>query len=188
MSVPNTPVTDETPRVWIGCLHCYNAGYLVGEWFPARGADEVGLSDVHKGTGHLYPACEELWCLDHEFIPVRHEFGPLEAAEWGRVFEEVGQEQWPAVCAWVESGDYVARGDSELPVIADFEERYCGHWDSFREYAEDLADQTGLTAGWPDTAVDYFNYDAWTRDLRHDYVVVDAPDLDGHGVYVFRSL
>jgi len=48
--------------------------------------------------------------------------------------------------------------------------------------------KTGLTAGWPDTAVDYFNYDAWTRDLRHDYVVVDAPDLDGHGVYVFRSL
>ncbi len=51
--------------------------------------------------------------------------------------------------------------------------------------AEDWADQTGLTAGWPEEAQRYFNWDSWTRDQRHDYTVVDA---DGGEVHVFRSL
>lgn len=28
--------------------------------------------------------------------------------------------------AWVESGDYVAEGNSDLPCVSDFMERYCG--------------------------------------------------------------
>ena len=28
------------PRVWIGCLACYNEGNLVGDWFDADVADD----------------------------------------------------------------------------------------------------------------------------------------------------
>ncbi|MDO5501213.1 MAG: antirestriction protein ArdA, partial [Propionibacteriaceae bacterium] len=72
--------TDETPRIWVGCLHCYNSGDLVGEWFDAVDADTITLADVHKGSGKRYVACEELWVLDHDNIPVSGEFGLLEAA------------------------------------------------------------------------------------------------------------
>ena len=75
--------TDETPRVWIGCLAHYNEGYLIGDWFDAVGADEVSLADVHRGSGRPYAACEELWCFDLELIPVDGEMSPHEAAEWG---------------------------------------------------------------------------------------------------------
>ena len=107
------------------------------------------------------------------------------AAEWGRVYTEVGPERWPALCAWVESGDYVAEDDTDLPSISDFEERYCGRWDDFREYAEQLADDNDLLADVPEEIAQYFDWQAWSRDLEHDYTVVRA---DAISVYVFRDL
>ncbi|WIY83938.1 antirestriction protein ArdA [Propionimicrobium sp. PCR01-08-3] len=180
--------TDCTPRVWVGCLHCYNSGRLVGEWFDAAGAGDVDLAAVHEGSGSLSAACEELWCLDHENIPQSGEMGLLEAAEWDRVHEEVGPDQWPALCAWVSSGMHVVEGTGDIPSVSDFEERFAGHWDSFREYAEDLAESTGLQQGWPEEAVRYFNWDSWTSDLAYDYTVVDAPADQGYGVFIFRNL
>ena len=147
--------TDTTPRAWIGCLACYN-----------------------EGSGFDYAECEELWVMDHENIPVRGELDPLTAAEWGRVYTEVGPEHWPALCAWVESGDYVAEGTGDLPSISDFEERYQGHWDTFAEYAENLADV-------PEEIARYFDWSAWTRDLAFDYSTYDDPE---GGVFVFRVL
>lgn len=181
--------TDETPRVWIGCLHCYNSGDLVGEWFPALGADELTLSDVHKGSGRRWSACEEVWVFDHEFIPVRGEFGLLEAAEWGRVFQEVGAEQWPAVCAWVESGCHVTEGTGDnIPSLSGFEERYQGHWNSFDEFADHWAEETDLMDRWSDLARRYFDWAAWRRDLKFDFTVMSAPETEGYGVYVFSNL
>ena len=107
------------------------------------------------------------------------------AAEWGRVYTEVGPEHWPPLCAWVESGDYVAEGDTDLPSVSDFEERYQGHWDSFREYAEQLADDIGLLADVPEEIARYFDWQTWSRDLAMDYSTYDDPE---GGVFVFRVM
>ena len=181
----DTNTLDSTPRVWVGCLHCYNAGRLVGEWFDAVDADEVTLTDVHRGAGGSRGGCEELWCFDHENLPVRGEMSPHEAAEWGSSLASVPEHQREALCAWVRSGDYVAEGTGDLPSIPDFEDRYCGEWESFREYAEELADGTGLLSGVPEAVARYFDWAAWTRDLAFDYTVEDA---SGGGVFVFRNL
>ncbi|MCT2999274.1 antirestriction protein ArdA [Propionibacterium freudenreichii] len=181
----DTNTLDSTPRVWIGCLHCYNSGRLVGEWFDAVDADGVTLADVHRGEGGARGGCEELWCFDHENLPVRGEMSPHEAAEWGSALASVPEHQREALCAWVRSGDYVAEGTGDLPSIPDFEDRYCGEWESFREYAEELADGTGLLSGVPDDVARYFDWSAWTRDLAFDYTVEDAP---GGGVFVFRNV
>lgn len=179
----NTP--QSTPRVWIGCLHCYNSGRLVGEWFDAVHADEVTLAAVHRGSGGSHTGCEELWCLDVDDMPVQQEMSPAEAAAWGRVVEEVDERLRPALLAWVRSGDYVAEGMGELPSLPDFEERFAGEWESFREYAENLADDMGLLRDVAEEIATYFNWEAWTRDLAFDYSVEAA--VDG-GVYIFRSL
>ena len=176
--------TDTTPRVWIGCLACYNDGRLVGDWFDAASADEVTTYDVH-GAHSRADSHDELWCLDHENIPVRGELDPLTAAAWGRCLAEVDEQLRPALCAWVESGDYVAEGNTDLPSVSDFEERYQGHWDTFAEYAENLADDIGLLDGVPEEIARYFDWQAWSRDLAFDYSVYD--DSEG-GVFVFRDL
>lgn len=85
------------------------------------------------------------------------------------------------------SGAYVAEGRGDLPSVSDFEERYCGRWDDFREYAEHWATETDMMDRWPDDAVRYFNWDAWTRDMAMDHTVVNAPAPE-YGVFVFRDL
>lgn len=181
----NINADDTTPRIWVGCLAHYNLGQLVGEWFDAINGDEITLADVHGGQVRVSPDCEELWCLDHENIPVRGEMSPMDAAAWARVLDEVPDHQRHALRAWVESGDYVAQGDGDLPSISDFEERFAGEWESFNYYAHDLAESTGLLNDAPEELARYFHWASWIKDLAFDYTTADAPN---GGVYVFRSL
>lgn len=176
-----TTVADTTPRVWIGCLTCYNEGRLVGNWHDASDAAEVTTADVHgRASSH-----DELWCFDLENIPVRREMSPLEAAEWGRVFDEVDEHQREALYAWVASGDYVSEGTGDLPSTSDFQERYCGQWDRFDDYARQLTDDIGLLRDVPQEIATHFDWDSWIRDLGFDYSTCGA---DTGGVYVFRVL
>lgn len=181
-----TTDTEGTPRVWIGCLQCYTSGHLVGDWFDAVDADEITLAEVHRGSERGWAACEELCVMDHELIPASGEVGLQEAAEWGRVLTEVDEHLRPALRPWVPSGSYVAEGRGDLPSIQDFLERFAGHWESFREYAEQLADDTGMMEGWPELAVHHFGWAGWTRDLAYDFTVVDDPAPE-YGVHVFRN-
>ncbi|MGO1539793.1 MAG: antirestriction protein ArdA [Leucobacter sp.] len=164
---------------------CYNNGQLVGEWFDAIDADEVTLVDVHRGSGGSREGCEELWCFDGDDMPVHREMSPNEAAEWGRVFDEVDEHQRAALYAWVASGDYVSEDTGNLPVVSDFQERYCGHWDSFDDYARQLADDIGLLRDVPEEIATYFDWDSWIRDLSFEYLTCGA---ETGGVYVFRAL
>ena len=181
-----TPATlTAVPSVFIHCENCYAAGRLAGRWFGLDEIDEVTLATVHEGAGRVWPGCEEILVTDTSDMPLAREMSLAAAARWGECYEEAGTDRWHAVCAWVQSGCYTAEGTGDIPSLSDFEESYQGRWDSFREYAQQLADDIGLTDGWPDEAQRYFDWDAWTRDLAFDYTVADAPD---GGIYVFRNL
>lgn len=187
-----TATTNE-PRAWIGSLAAYNGSHdgvprLIGDWYPATEASSVTVADLHAGTTVPFTDDDELWVLDLDGDwPVRREMDPAEAARWGEIYEEVGDAQWPALCAWVRSGSYVAEGSTDFPCVGDFEEAYCGNWDSFRDYAFQLAEDIDLFDGLDSehTAVRYFDWDSWIRDLAFDFSV----ERDGNGgVYIFRSL
>lgn len=178
MSLSTTIPT--APRVWIGCLACYNASRLVGEWFDAEDAAEVAPEDLHgRPTSH-----EELWCFDHEGFPRgTGEMSPSTASAWGELYVEVGERQWDAILAWVESGCHVVDADG-LPCASDFVDRFCGSWDSEQSYAAHLADELGIWDEVPEHLHSYFDLDVWWRDARLDYTVADASD---GGVFIFRS-
>ncbi|MBL3698987.1 antirestriction protein ArdA [Leucobacter luti] len=173
---------DTTPRVFISCLACYNAGRLVGEWFDAAGADGIGLAEVHGSPSRVRQGCEELWVMDHENIPVRGEMSPHDAARWAETIEEADEHLRPALFAWVRSGSYTAQGSSDLPVVSDFIDKYCGHYESFRDYLEQLADDTAMFEGIPDVLQSYFDWDRFAADEAHSYATEDAPD---GGVFIF---
>lgn len=157
--------TVTAPQVWLGCLACYTAGRLVGHWYPAADAATVTPSQLH-GRELPEDVHEELWVLDHEHLPVDGELDPLTAARWGELYDELDSpELWPALCAWVRSGSYVEDGDG-LPSITDFTERYAGTWNSFLDYAIDLAEETGAFAGVPDALTDHLHGGQGTRRTR----------------------
>ena len=177
-----TPSAIDEPRAWIGCLACYNEGRLRGDWFSAAEAADVTPRQIHGGRATSH---EELWVFDHDNIPVDGEFAPMDATGWAEVYDKVGPEQWPALCAWVRSGSYVAQGDTDLPCVGDFEEAYVGNWDSFREYSDQYVEDTGMLDGVDDDVARYWDYAAFARDLEMDHSV----EPDGHGgCFIFRSL
>lgn len=172
--------TVTVPRAWVGCLACYNDGRLVGEWVDAVDADTF--------TPCQRPDHVEWWVMDHEGLPITGECSPMEATRWAVWLSEVVEWQRGAVLAWLSLGAYSTDVDG-LPVLSDFDEAYCGEWDSFREYAENLAEECGYVPTRDDVEgnplLAYVDWDAWARDLAYDYNTAPAP---AHGVYVFRVM
>lgn len=177
-------MTDGTARVWIGCMSCYNSGPLVGEWFPAAGADLVTVKQVHRISRSPLWGCEELSVMDHEYLPIDGECSPSEAARSAERLGEVEEHLRPAFRAWVSAGAYAADSDG-LPDPDEFVDVFCGTWPSSRAYVEDLAESCAMMLDWPETALSYFHWESWTRDIRPDHTVVDAPDGE---VHISRSL
>lgn len=180
-----TTLTATDARVWIACLHCYNSGSLVGDWYAATDADHVTIDALHIDSGTVARvSCEEMWVFDHEGLPIAGECSPAEATFWGLLLAEVAEWQRDAFLAWVRAGDYSHDGNG-MPDYSDFEEAFAGEWDSFTEYAEELFIDCGYSAEMPEHLAPYFDMDAWARDLAYDYTTETAAC---GGVYVFRNL
>src|SRR5215218_8259776 len=82
-------------NVWVGCLACYNAGNLRGEWRPAGEAGDWRCPITHH---------EEFWCFDVEapHASLRKEMSPMEADKIAEVLQEVETDCHPPVAylAW----------------------------------------------------------------------------------------
>jgi antirestriction protein len=70
----------------------------------------------------------------------------------------------------------------------DFDDAYAGEWDSFREYADELAGEVIIAEGLSDESLAerHFDWDGFARDLMLSGENYTAPTPDG-GVWVFRS-
>lgn len=178
--VTNTAPEATDARAFVACLTCCNEGTLNGDWYDPIDAADVTPEDLHRGqpTSH-----EELWRLDHEGIPFKHEIDPWTATRWAEALERVDEDQRGALTAWVESGDYTTENDlSDIPDTDDFTEKYVGHHDTFLDYARNLVEGLGILQGVSDEVARYWDLDAWARDAAFDYTVIDAVA----GVYIFR--
>ncbi|MFJ3974867.1 antirestriction protein ArdA [Streptomyces sp. NPDC090021] len=174
-------VTKVDPQVWIGCLACYNAGHLVGDWYSADTADLVTPADLHKReTSH-----EELWVMDHEGFAgaLDGECSPSEAAEIAEALSELNEYEADAFAAWF---TLYAQRSNRHHWVEKFREDYRGFHDSeadfAREWFEDTSDEEDkarLTT-WP-----YYDID-WERAsvelFTGGFHAEDAPG----GVHVFH--
>ena len=61
---------------------------------------------------------------------------------------------------------------------SDFEDKYCGHWDCFQDYAEELFDDC-YAHECPDFLRGYIDMRSFARDLEYDYYCT--------GGHVFRN-
>ena len=165
----------EGPKAWIGCLHCYNDGELVGEWFDAAEAADVTLTDIHA-PHMLTDACEELWCFDVDGLPVNEEMDPLTAAKWGNLVNSVDESLQPSFFAWIGAGAASYDAD-DMPKVGAFHDAFVGVFSDFREYSDSLADET-LLFDVNEQVRRYFNYEQFAYELKMDHVVEQLPDGD----------
>lgn len=187
-----TDTRTETPEAWVGCLGCYNAGALVGQWVDGTEAESITIASLHGGdnqggvtTADIFRcdpyagAHEELWVMDYQGYgeALSGECSPAEAARIARMIvsaEEASGIPAGAVAAWL------GNGNDDTDGLSDY---YQGEYDSERAFAEQYADDIGALdadAGWPYSSVDW---EQATRELMMDFWSADAPG----GVFIFRS-
>jgi antirestriction protein len=171
--------TNDVPRVWVGCLACYNDGRLVGEWVDATEAAEF--------TPCERPDHEEWWCFDHEGLPITGECSPQEAGQWADAIAGcVAETGAPLAAVLAYADNFHADGPH---VLDDFPEAWSGEWDTEADFAYDVAESCGYIPTGEDAAnnplLTHIDWDGWTRDLfMGDYWSARNPD---GGVFVFRN-
>lgn len=184
----NGTATTTEPRVWVGCLACYNAGRLVGDWFEGTEAGDVVAADLtslayeddDERAEHL--THEELWVFDHEGYGglLSGECSPAEAQRLAELLEALDDHERAPFVVWVSDGC----GDADD--VERFQDAYRGEWDTFEQYADQLAEDCGVFAGVPEDMQPYIAIDRWARDLLlgGDYFEVST----GRGtVWVFDA-
>lgn len=178
--------TNDTPRVWVGCLACYNAGNLRGEWVDAIDAADLTPEQLHKRpTSH-----EELWCFDVENMPEGHrgEMSPVEATRIAETIDAIENDGHDvrAVFAWADyvGGNPLADG-WDAAVETEFTDAFYGEWDSFKAYAEDLAEQCGTFSDVPEDLQRYIDFDAYADEMEEsEYHTIATPT---YTAWVFRA-
>ncbi|QXE37142.1 antirestriction protein ArdA [Streptomyces sp. GMY02] len=172
----------DTPRAWIGCLACYNAGRLTGEWYDADTADLVTPADLHGGeTEH-----EELWVMDHEgFLgAISGECSPDYAAEVADALAGLRDDEAEAFAVWLsELGADIDR----LHWVDQFRDEYRGFHQSEAHYAQEWAEETSTDEDkermkrWP------FNEIDWDRAAEELFSGGFHTERVSGGIHVFSS-
>ena len=170
-----TTATATGPRVYVACLASYNDGILYGEWIDAAQTPEELREEIARILkGSPAPMAEE-WAF-HDF----EGFGEYKVSEYESL------DTLSAVALGIEEhGDafaaYLANGSD----ADNFEEAYMGEYSSLQDYAEQYVEETGMLDNVNDTVKQYFNFEAFARDLRlgGDVWTADAPG----GVWVFNG-
>ena len=182
--------------IYVASLSDYNAGRLHGLWIDAgRSAQEITAEVEAMLQASPSPDAEEWAIHDYEG------FGPIRLSEWesfDRVsaLAEMIEAHGEAFAAWF--------SDAEVESVDDLEEAfsdaYQGEFDSLADYAQSLAEETGilqqyavhdysmfqqpddLSGVWPFSCID------WDRAGNELVVGGDAWTAgSASGVFVFRS-
>lgn len=185
------PTNTERFLIYVASLSDYNAGILHGAWIDFDQLDNIDAvvpaiqrmleaSPTAKATGQ--PAKEwaihdyEGWCgldIDENDYP---------ASLWLR-YETLSSllEEGYSPDAIRDYAEWAGADGFDDPFKNAFEEAYAGQYESELEFAEEWVEDTGVLANVPDFLLNYFDYDAFARDLfMTDYHMSDS----GH---VFRT-
>lgn len=147
-------------QIYVACLASYNSGILHGEWItPKADKDELQeqINKVLKSS--KIPNAEEWAIHDYNDFPNLGEYPGLDKII--KVQEAID-----------EHGIYIVRAFLENWSIEDLDhisDAYYGEYDSFSEFAEQLADDTMLVDVYPEHIKDYFDYKKWEEGLSYDY-------------------
>lgn len=190
-----TTTTTESPRIYVASLSDYNTGRLIGRWIDLDGkdADDIGAAIAEMLAEDAVIGAEEWAIHDYEG------FGPLRLSELessarlaGIVAGCEAADEPAAWLAWL--ADDSTRDPADPDTLDAFSDAYMGHYDSAKDWAEEYADDIGLTKAIDDLAaahgmiVQRVTFDAagYVYDCRCSGEIwfEDAPD---GGVYVFQS-
>jgi antirestriction protein len=165
-----------TIKIYVASLEAYNQGRMVGDWITPT--DYLSFEKFNNAIQVATGYADEVAVHDYEGIDLDNEYPDFEELYY---FCQAVEDSWvddEVILAYAEyTGEEL---DNEL--IANAENNYIGTFDSFREYADDFADEQLHNTD--DFLKNYFDYESFARDIEYDYMVCDVSD---YNVAVFSN-
>lgn len=153
-------------KIYVACLASYNAGTLFGKWIEANQTAEEIQEEIAEMLKNSPEIGAEEWAV-HDFDG----FGSINLGEYPNL-ERVSkiaallEEYGDAFSLWYchQDGSYVEIEEMEER----FNEQCHGAHDSKEAFADYLLDSTGGLDSVPEWVRNYFDYQAYARDLEFD--------------------
>lgn len=150
------------PSLYVGTYAKYNNGNIQGAW--------LDLTD-YPDAEDFYKACKELHADEHdpEFMFQDFENFPKSLySESGNI--EVVYEYIDFLKSTYLSIEAVEAGiELDIP-LDNLEDAYYGQFDSDIDLAHEYIESTGLLQSVPETIANYFDFEAFGRDLAFDFI------------------
>tara|TARA_R110002096_G_scaffold422851_1_gene629630 strand:- start:319 stop:843 length:525 start_codon:yes stop_codon:yes gene_type:complete len=162
-------------QIYITCLASYNSGILHGEWItPSTDEDTLNNQIMKVINSSPMPDAEEWAVHDYDNFANLGEYPGLE--DIIKIQIAINEHGADIVNSFID--------DFSIEDIESLEDAYSGHYDSFLEFATQLALDTidGLEDNNGPLAR-HFSFKDYAWDLKHDYLEHDA--ING-GVLVFN--
>ena len=170
-----TTEIENTPRVWIGSLAAYNAGFLTGDWFdidPNLDAFEFEtmvkdrIVEIAKNRPwqpmSTYELLDELDVFDKEYIP-----------DEINIMSRDGYEKITDALKILDPHDFaiwtllLSEGIEKDP--QDLNVSYNGCHRTTRDFTDQLAEDTVLDPSWSEFAIRYFDWEQYSYETMMDY-------------------
>ncbi|CDN47584.1 antirestriction protein ArdA [Neorhizobium galegae] len=155
------------PNVSVKCPHCEGTGKVTfhnsetgaireDTCFECAGAGKVASAEewaIHDSEGlprcfGEYPGLEKIAA----FVELAEEFDHLDAEDVATIVDHFGGLEY---------------AETEM------RDHFAGVYDSFRSYADEIADEALAGLDPESIAVRYFDYESYARDLKHDMTIVE---------------
>ena len=148
------------PQIYVACLAAYNNGHLYGKWITPK-ADRDELEAQIKEILKFSPvAGAEEWAIhDYDDFPNLGEYPDLDKLI--QVQEAIDKHGKHVVHAFLENWS--------VEDLDHIEDAYYGEYDSFSEFAQQLAEDTIEGLNDNSALSRYFDWNAWERDLEYDF-------------------
>lgn len=147
---------EDQPRVYVACLGCYNEGRLNGKWIDADEYEDY----EHKCKR---PCHEEYAIHDYDTMPDLGEYpDPEKIVE---VAEAVMEHGYDIV------NDFIQWGADDVSRISDAFLTELSGWNYNKVLGEYLIHELCMM-DIPDELIDYFDYEAYGRDMQVNFVYV----------------
>jgi antirestriction protein len=169
---PPTTTGEKTMKLYVGTYNKYNNGSIQGAWI-----DLTKYTDKYD----FYNACAELHKdeSDPEFMFQDFEGFPKD------LYSESGNID--AIYEYIDfvnethlNQEAVDAGLSLGIPLGKLEDAYHGQFDNDTDLAYEFIESTGLLHGVPDSITNYFDYEAFGRDLAMDFIT-------DNGFYFFAN-
>lgn len=157
-----------TPRIYVGTYAKYNDGNLFGKWLDV---------DDYQDISDFYDACTELHAdeqdpefmfQDWEDVPDKYiSEGSLNADLWG-FMSLTEADQHMCMAYWEGVDDNADPGQIEDYFVDSIDCKYETKSSAKRKWFWQYSEETGFFSDWPETAVTYFDEEAWLRGAEID--------------------